>query len=185
MSWAVLLEWFLFRLDHLERAFSTFAGLFLLLLIFHSAPSRHRYFGTHAVSGVKDPLAKACGAQFAGCDKHPAAPLVSHPIGTPLHSWSLPHRHSAAPPGPHPSSLPPAKSWCPGHSIVAGLGGCVVYEWELLQGRSFISNVFLFLWLVRWFLFCSICCLSSLACMLKLALHFHFSPSLILMQAAM
>lgn len=106
-----------------ERAFSTFAGLFLLLLIFHSAPSRHRYFGTHAVSGVKDPLAKACGAQFAGCDKHPAAPLVSHPIGTPLHSWSLPHRHSAAPPGPHPSSLPPAKSWCPGHSIVAGLGG--------------------------------------------------------------
>lgn len=56
---------------------------------------------------------------------------------------------------------------------------------ELLQCRLFILNVFLFLWLVRWFLFCFICRLSSLACMLKLALHFHFNPSLILMQAAM
>ena len=71
------------------------------------------------------------------------------------------------------------------HGFPAGLMQSTERQTELLQCRLLILKMILCYWLVRWFLLCFICRLSSLACMLKLALHFHLSPSLILMQAAM
>lgn len=147
-------------IQHLPQIVSITAFFFFFLILLSSQHAQ--IFWEPCCWQGEGPLAQACVVHLAGSVKHPAASPWS---------WS----------STCPSPSPTAKDWCLGCSILVG-AAC---EQELLQGRLIIWNVFLFLWVVRWFLLCFVCCLSSLACMLKLALHFHFNPSLILMQAAM
>lgn len=118
-------------------------------------------------------------AVAAGCymfAMNPSDGLIGHPAATHL---GPPHS-----PLPMTSALRCSKLLLT-NGFPAGLPWSTERQQKLPQCRLFFLNVFLYLWLGRWFLFCFICHLSSLACMLKLALRLHFNPSLVLMQTAM